>query len=62
MVILSRILLKLRCIFVFKRQVCYLALIGNLLGESATKALIKGFRTLEHICDVIGDRYEEALK
>ena len=31
-------------------------------GESATKALIKGFRTLEHICDVIGDRYEEALK
>ena len=62
MAILYHILLKLKCIFVFKLQVWCYAKIGNLLGESATTALIKGFRTLEHICDVIGDRYEEALK
>ncbi|KAK8822300.1 DNA-directed RNA polymerases I and III subunit RPAC2 [Blastocystis sp. ATCC 50177/Nand II] len=30
-------------------------------GESATKALVKGLHTFEHICDVIGDRYEKAL-
>lgn len=31
------------------------------VGENATEALIKGLRTFEHICDVIGDRYEKAL-
>lgn len=31
------------------------------LGESATKALVKGLHTFEHICDVIEDRYNKAL-
>ena len=33
----------------------------QIAGESATHALIKGLHTFEHICDVIGERYEEAL-
>ena len=31
------------------------------LGESATKALVKGLQTFEHICDVIEDRYNTAM-